>query len=364
MTSYEELKSKYQSVLVDCEICNSSNTLPFQQFGRSAEPGVYGPVPVRICSECGHKMINPRFEDAFYEAYYEAMYREIAFGSLAPSDEYIEQQKRRGKGVLDWVNKFDVEQRVMLDHGCASGCTMLSWLDKGWVCKGIDPHRPSVDAGRTLGLDIEVASGERLPFRNESIDLVLSLGSLEHVYDLNQSMAEIRRVLSRNGSLVIRWRSNTIFGSPLEYYNHNHYRFFTPETWRAILYKFGFEVISETDEKLEGWESYEYIIARKVEPPIDSNEVKLRADLKNRNYCVSAKKELAELQAVRQRYYTNCQKFLELESQASDARDCINRVVESQLTWKFLGGEPEDVVARSKLEATKFVEEFEAGRVV
>ena len=36
---------------------------------------------------------------------------------------------------------------TMLDHGCASGGTMLGWLEKGWNCKGLDPHKPSVEAG-------------------------------------------------------------------------------------------------------------------------------------------------------------------------------------------------------------------------
>ena len=59
-----------------------------------------------------------------------------------------------------------------------------------------------------MGLDIKIGTGESLPFNDSSFDLVLSLGSLEHSYNLKKSLAEIHRTLKANGHLVIRWRSS------------------------------------------------------------------------------------------------------------------------------------------------------------
>ena len=44
-------------------------------------------------------------------------------------------------------------------------------------------------------------------------DVVLSLGSLEHSYDIRKSMKELVRTLKINGYLIIRWRSNNLIGS-------------------------------------------------------------------------------------------------------------------------------------------------------
>ena len=76
----------------------------------------------------------------------------------------------------------------------------------------------------------------------------MSLGSLEHSYDVNKSLEEIYRVMKENGQLIIRWRTDKISGSPYEYYNHNHFRYFTRQTWNLILSKHGFKILKYIDK--------------------------------------------------------------------------------------------------------------------
>ena len=116
---------------------------------------------------------------------------------------YIEEHRSSGKGVRNWFSKHVSASGTMLDHGCASGCTMHDWAEAGWTCVGLDPHKPSVEAGRRLGFDIRVGAGEALPLDDSSFDLVVSLGSFEHSYNLALSLQEIRRVLKKNGHLLI-----------------------------------------------------------------------------------------------------------------------------------------------------------------
>ena len=227
-------------------------------------PGEYGLLSTVLCLNCSFKFLNPRYDDLFYKIYYKKNYRKIAFGSFNPSKDYIKRQVLRGSGVNKFFSKFLPKKGSVLDHGCASGATMIAWKKKGWETKGIDPHGPSVTYGKKkLKLDIKRAFGEKLPFKKNSFDVVLSLGSLEHSYDLNKSLSEIFKVLKNNGKLIIRWRSNKIICSPLEYYNHNHNRFFNEFTWKIALKKFGFSDVRFIKDKPEGYISYEYIIAKK-----------------------------------------------------------------------------------------------------
>jgi SAM-dependent methyltransferase len=364
MDNYERLQRQYSKELKPCEICDSTDLLPFQRYGRTAEPGTYGEMPVTICGRCGFKMQNPRFEDRFYLDYYSELYRAVAFGSTKPSPEYVEQQKQRGASVLAWVKEHGVQPGVMLDHGCASGATMLAWRDAGWTVRGIDPHRPSVEAGLEMGLDIETAAGESLPFADETFDLILSLGSTEHAYDLKKTMCEAFRVLRPGATIVIRWRSNRIFGSPLEYYNHNHYRFFTPNTWRLCFARYGFAITGTTDRRLEGWDSYEYILARRLDAKAETAVEQLLAQ----GVRDDAEAELAMLDELRRGYYERCKAFLEFQnrSRALDPADLVQELRSGRagFEWGLLGGQPADVLRRSRMEAERYIREYESGAVL
>jgi ubiquinone/menaquinone biosynthesis C-methylase UbiE len=358
----EALRSKYSLAMVPCEICGGSDWLPLQKFGRVAEPGVYGPLQISICRVCGFKMLNPRYEAQYYQDYYQELYRTVAFGQARPTQEYLNQQKERGRRVLEYLSPHISASGKMLDHGCASGATMLAWREAGWSTIGIDPHKPSVEAGRNLfDLNIEIASGEALPIDDASVDLIVSLGSLEHVVDLGTSMKECRRVLKNEGSLLIRWRSSDIFGSPLEYYNHNHYRFFSRQTWRLLLLRYGFSITEMTSERVEGWDSYEYILARKAES---------QGGLKNVLKSIAegggddAQAEISHLKEIRSDYLSRCVQFLELNRGCSEGPDQVVRVVKAKaLRWGFLGGSTANAVTRAQMEAERYLSEHAAGRV-
>jgi len=334
----------------------------FQEYGRVAEPGAYGQVPIAICSWCGFKMQNPRFEDSFYTHYYRVMYRSVAFGAKKPSSEYIAQQRDRGLKLLDFLKRQTkhIEPGKMLDHGCASGATMIGWRDAGWDVCGIDPHQPSVDEAKAIGLDVRLGVGESLPFADGSFDLVLSLGSTEHSYNLDSTMREIYRVIKPGGKLIIRWRSNDIFGSPLEYYNHNHYRFFTRNSWNLCLKRYGFRVDVLSDERVEGWDSYEYIVASK-----SGFVVKDLIGLFENQETDDPQLELKKIDDIRKSYYERCKRFISVYA-AFECRpdELVNHLRRNpDLKWGWLGGAPDVVTARSFKEANWYITEYEAGRV-
>ncbi len=247
----------------NCEICDSKNLKHFRDLGRVGKPGEYGKLNICICFDCGHRFLNPRKSDNFFKKYYTKKYRKIAFGSFKPSNFYIKEQYKRSYGVMKYF-KPKLKKGNFLDHGCASGATMLPWKETGWNVFGIDPHLPSVITGNNqFKLDIKHAFGEKMPFKKNFFETIMSLGSLEHSYDINKSLKEIYRVLKKKGKLIIRWRVDKIKGSPFEYYNHNHFRYFTKKTWRNILIKHGFKIKMFVSKKLEKYNTYSYILAQK-----------------------------------------------------------------------------------------------------
>jgi SAM-dependent methyltransferase len=289
------LKKNFYKKKINCEVCNSRNFSSLQNIGRIGRPGEYGLLNTVICLNCSFKYLNPRYNDAFYKSYYKKNYRKIAFGDYKPSKKYIKQQISRGQGVYNCFKNFLPKTGKILDHGCASGATMIAWIKNGWNALGIDPHEPSVKFGKqNLNLEIKKAFGEKLPFKRKNFDVVLSLGSLEHSYDLNKSLSQISKILKTDGKLIIRWRSDEIIGSPLEYYNHNHNRFFNKHTWRLVLKKHGFHKVRFTKKKPEGYISYKYIIA--------SKSIKIFKKLNFKNLA-QVKKEISYHKKVEQKYF-------------------------------------------------------------
>ena len=114
---------------------------------------------------------------------------------------------------------------------------------------------------------------------------------------------------------------------------------------------------------MEGWDSYEYIIATKQQSDIDAIDVDaLVAEGPIDDY----RAELDEIKTIREAYYNKCKKFLDLQSEyKDDPAALIDRLRSdhADFKWGWLGGAPEDVVERSAKEARLFLDEYEQGRV-
>lgn len=277
LSSNEPIKNKPLLKLKfnNCEICGSNKYKSLQSYGRIGANYRYGILPISICTKCGFVYLNPRLPNSFYKKYYKNNYRKRKFNNMLLNKDYEKSQIIRGEKVYDFfIKKIKTSKFKMLDHGCANGLTMLKWRKNGWQCIGIDPHLPSVEIGRKkFNLNIKNLDGESLNKINNKFTLVLSLGSLEHSYDLNRSLKNIYKVLNNNGYLIIRWRSDNMIGSPLEYYNHNHFRYFNRNTWTGALLKHQFKIDKFINIPVEGSDAYEYIIARKVKKKFNFKKI-------------------------------------------------------------------------------------------
>lgn len=68
---------------------------------------------------------------------------------------------------------------------------------------GVDNNKQLVNIARKKGLKTYFSDIEELPFKKEFFDVIISIDSIEHVESREKTMKEIKRVLKKNGKVVI-----------------------------------------------------------------------------------------------------------------------------------------------------------------
>jgi SAM-dependent methyltransferase len=93
----------------------------------------------------------------------------------------------------------------VLDVGAAQGRSLIVLARMGHKAAGVEPYEGAVEiarelaAGEGVDIDIRVGAAEQIPFPDASFDVVLATSVMEHVTDLERSLAEVRRVLVPGG---------------------------------------------------------------------------------------------------------------------------------------------------------------------
>jgi SAM-dependent methyltransferase len=128
-------------------------------------------------------------------------------------EDYRQYPKTGGDDLLD--DKPFYEHRIapifyevprgtkVLDVGCNDG-TMMKLLKEKRECDvyGVDISELAIEAATEKGLNVQYADAHKLPFKDKSFDVVILSEVLSHVQNPEEVLAEIRRVLKKNGILL------------------------------------------------------------------------------------------------------------------------------------------------------------------
>lgn len=92
----------------------------------------------------------------------------------------------------------------ILDLGCGPR-RELEWATNAAERVGLDPLAEQYRElmGGDGGMRLVAGVGERMPFGDDSFDVVASLNSLDHVDDLERVVAEVKRVLEPSGTVIL-----------------------------------------------------------------------------------------------------------------------------------------------------------------
>lgn len=129
----------------------------------------------------------------------------------------------------------------ILDVGCGTGANLMMLSEFG-DAEGVDISEDALSFCRERGLqNVRHGAAEKLPYEDETFDLVTALDVVEHLDDDVAGLSEMRRVLRPNGHLLLFVPTFMfLWGVQDEVSNHRR-RYRMPELRRAVE-KAGFEL--------------------------------------------------------------------------------------------------------------------------
>ena len=172
----------------------------------------------------------------------------------------------RIKKMVSIIDHLNLHEANILDIGCHDG-TLLSLIrNKNNHFFGLDASDWAVEESRKKSINIRsffFDGKAELPFEDDFFDIIIAGEIIEHIYDTDFFLEEIKRVLKSKGGLLLSTpnvaslgrRLLLLFGisslfelSPNEAGSVGHIRYFTFKTLKKLLAKHGFDVIiSQSD---------------------------------------------------------------------------------------------------------------------
>jgi ubiquinone/menaquinone biosynthesis C-methylase UbiE len=218
----------------DAQRCQLCDRAPLVEFI------VPGSTTLWHCKHCGLYQNGRLVDDSAYAEEYHRGY------------EHHRQKKLRTASVR--LNRIAPLVRAqaprLIDVGSSVGCVIEAALDRGWSAMGVDVSASAVEFCRERNLPCRLVQGNKLPFPDASFDVLTAWHVIEHVADVEETLAEWFRVLRPDGVLaletpdasspIVRLRGS----SYRKFWAPEHTYTFTPSTLAEFMRRAGFEMLA------------------------------------------------------------------------------------------------------------------------
>ncbi|MCB1144936.1 MAG: class I SAM-dependent methyltransferase [Leptospiraceae bacterium] len=149
--------------------------------------------------------------------------------------------------LLNWIfkdsNNLNKSFKI-LDIGCGTG-VWLTHLNRVAEAEGLDISEEAVEFSAKRGLKITLGSAEKIPFDNNTFDIITAIGVIEHIEDDKIVIQEINRVLKPGGKVVILTSAFNILWSAHDDIVY-HVRRYRIKEVTQLFSKNGFEILKQS----------------------------------------------------------------------------------------------------------------------
>lgn len=138
---------------------------------------------------------SAKVNNSVYESYGEQWYE--------AQDDPVALLRAENRTKLPWIKKRLLPHSRILDIGCGGGFLSNALAEDGHKVVGIDMAEDALDVARdydkTRSVEYIKADAYKLPFPDNSFDVVTAMDFLEHVEEPEKVIQEVSRVLKGNG---------------------------------------------------------------------------------------------------------------------------------------------------------------------
>ncbi len=144
----------------------------------------------------------------------------------------------------------------ILDVGCASGflTSQIAAFFPLSESFGIDSYKKAIEFGRKTypNIKFKFADAHRLPFKNESFDLITCIETLEHLENPEGAISEMYRCIRRNGRVLIGQDTDNLLFKMIwiiwtkrrgKVWHNSHLHPYGPNSLEKLIKKCGFKII-------------------------------------------------------------------------------------------------------------------------
>lgn len=241
-----------------CPVCGAlERTVLFTQRFLAVEDAT--PVEgydVAVCATCGAGFADGIPGQRAFDRYYREMskyeYHQRA-GAESPHD------ATRLALIADvMVPHLTTADARILDVGCATGRLLHELRARGFPnVTGLDPSPACAAAADTLyGIKVLNRTLADLGDQSAPFDVVILVGVLEHLHDLDEAFAQLRRVLAPGGLVYVEVPDATTFAdwpnAPFQDFSTEHINFFAPRSLTNLFERRGFSLVwSERNHRVQ-----------------------------------------------------------------------------------------------------------------
>lgn len=104
------------------------------------------------------------------------------------------------KDKLELINKLHPEKGNILDIGSGTGDFLSVAKQNGWDTIGFEPNEKARNSAIKKGITFTESTQS---LEKNSFDVITMWHVLEHVYDLNAQIKELKRLIKPNGTIII-----------------------------------------------------------------------------------------------------------------------------------------------------------------
>lgn len=240
-----------------CAICGGVRHAPIyrQRFETPSGGHLLDGYAVVACEHCGFCFADDVPDQAAFDRYYrEASKYEHADRSGRETDHDLARFREVAASIRAYVPS---PASRILEVGCATGGLLAALRDAGYpAVAGIDPSPACAEAVRRLyGIPATAGTLHDLGVPDGSSDVLVLVGVLEHVRDLDGALERLSRAVSPGGRIFIAVPDASRYtqgqDAPFQEFSVEHINFFGPTSLANLMARHGFRELGHKQGMVE-----------------------------------------------------------------------------------------------------------------